>query len=96
MEETSLDENGPFRQYAKEQTRQVCKNLGQLCKRAGARQEDIAELIGYNQPNLSRLFAGRYSPRAEVFFYILNAVNQLKGTTYTLADIDVSEPQTPE
>lgn len=83
----------PLRQYAKDQVRQVCKNLGHLCREAGVRQEDVAERIGYNQPNLSRLFAGRYSPRGEVIFYVLNAINEIKGTSYSLKDVDVKPEQ---
>ncbi|OJW74277.1 helix-turn-helix transcriptional regulator [Spirosoma sp. 48-14] len=72
-----------------EQSRQVCRNLAQLAKQVRLTQEAIAEKTGYKQANISRLFSGRFSPRLEVIFTVLKAINELTNQSFTLTDIDV-------
>jgi transcriptional regulator with XRE-family HTH domain len=82
--------------HAKTKTQEICRNLGQLAQNNGIRQVDLAEYIGYAQGNLSRLFKGTHTPGLDAVLYILNAINDLTGTAYSLKDIDVpASPQTP-
>lgn len=40
------------------------------------------------QSNLSRIFSSQYSPRLEIIFTGLQAINELSGNSYSLKDID--------
>ncbi|WP_020599174.1 helix-turn-helix domain-containing protein [Spirosoma panaciterrae] len=73
----------------KEQSRHVCRNLAQLTKQLKLTQEVLAAKTGYERANISRLFSGRFSPRLEVIFTVLQAINELADQSFTLADIDV-------
>ncbi|GAB4027347.1 helix-turn-helix domain-containing protein [Spirosoma koreense] len=79
-----------YKELSKEQSQSVCRNLSKLATDLRIKQEAIAEKTGYKQANISRLFSGRYSPRLEIIFTVLNAINELSGKNYTLKDIDLS------
>ena len=81
------------KELSKEQSRQVCQALGRLAAEYKVTQYSIAEKTGYQQGNISRLFSGRYSPRLEIIFTVLTAINELSNQNFTLKDIDPTADQ---
>lgn len=84
---------------SKEQSRQVCRNMGKLAAKKQITQNAIADKTGYQQSSISRMFSGRFAPHLDYVFCILAAINELSGENYTLKDIDVSstvDPSQPE
>lgn len=71
----------------KEQSKNVLRNLGDLAEQHGVTQEQIAEKVGVRQPTVSQVFSARFHPTLDNVFKYLNAVNELAGTEYNLADI---------
>lgn len=82
-----MDEPKP--ELSKEQSKQVCRNLANLARSLKLTQEQLAQQTGYQQSNVARLFSGRYSPRLDVIFTLLTAINELSGQHFTLKDIDL-------
>lgn len=82
------------KELSKEQSKQVCRALSKLATDHQITQNSIAQKTGYPQSNVSRLFSGRYSPRLEIIFTVLAAINELSGQAFTLKDIDVPSNQT--
>ena len=77
------------KELSKEQSRQVCHALGQLATKHKVTQVSISARTGYKRSNISRLFSGRYSPRLEIIFTVLTAINELSDQSFTLKDIDL-------
>lgn len=75
---------------SKGQTQQVCENLGLLVRATGVTQVQLAEYAGWKRSTLSRMLGGKHPPGVDGIFYILNVINAIKGTAYTLKDIDVT------
>lgn len=48
--------------------------LKHIAKEKGITQETISETTGYNQSNISRIFALKYCPSLEVFLSIASAI----------------------
>ena len=48
--------------------------LKHIAKEKGITQEVISDVTGYNQSNISRIFALRYCPSLEVFLSIASAI----------------------
>lgn len=48
--------------------------LKEAADKKGITQEDIAKKTGYQQPNVSRFFSLRYTPRLDVFLKIAQAI----------------------
>lgn len=82
-----------LKELSKEQTRQVCRNLGKLASKLGVTHETLAEETGYLRPSITRLFSGKFAPHLDIVFSVLAAINKLSGGCYTLKDIDVSHEE---
>lgn len=48
--------------------------LKEIAEEKGISQVEIAEMTGYTQSNISRIFSLKYSPRLDVFLNIAKAV----------------------
>ncbi|GAB3501016.1 hypothetical protein GCM10027341_27200 [Spirosoma knui] len=72
-----------------EQSRLVCQALGRLAADHNVTQVSIPDKTRYQQGIISRLFSGHYSPRLEIFFTVLTAINELSGQPFTLKDINL-------
>ena len=69
------------------QSAKALLNLAGLVALHGIKQNDLAAHLGFKQPSVSEFLSGRVDPRLSTLFKYLNAVNDLAGTAYTLADI---------
>ena len=69
------------------QSAQALLNLAGLVARHGIKQTELAEALNLTQPTVCQMLGGRADPRLSTLFKYLNAVNDLAGTAYTLADI---------
>ena len=82
-----------FIQLSKLQAQQVCKNLANLAASLAITHEAIAMKIGLERPSVTRLFSGKNSPRLDIVFSLLAAINELSGRNYTLKDVDVMDAE---
>lgn len=78
-----------FAQLSKEQAQQICRNISSLASKLNITQEAIANKVGIQRTNVSRIFSGRYSPRLDMLLSVLAALSELTGQSITLKDIDV-------
>lgn len=85
-----------FAQLSKEQAQQVCKNIGKLAGRVNVTHDAIAAKLGLERPNVTRIFSGKNSPRLDIVFSLLAAINEVSGQNYTLKDVDISEGEIKE
>ena len=69
------------------QSQKALLNLAGLVTLHGIKQTELAEHLGFKQPSVSEFLSGRADPRLSTVLKYLNAVNDLAGTAYTLADI---------
>lgn len=58
--------------------------LKEIAEEKGVTQQEISEKTGYSQPNISRIFSMRYTPRLDVFLAIAEAV----GVNFFFEDKD--------
>lgn len=80
-------------QWAKDRAKRACQKLGEIAKKERVTHDAIAEKTGYQRANISRFMGGIYTPRMDIVFTVLEAVNELSGKNYTLDDIDVPEKE---
>lgn len=52
----------------------LCQYLGEVAKEKGMSTYKIAELTGFNQPNVHRMLTGKYSPSIDNFMILANAI----------------------
>ncbi|GAB3539413.1 helix-turn-helix domain-containing protein [Spirosoma fluminis] len=88
--------NEEYKELSKEQSRQVCKNLGKLASDLKITQEALAAKTGYQRTSINRLFSGRFAPHLDILFCILAAINELSGNTFSLKDIDAPNQEQAE
>ena len=79
----------------KEKSKQALRNLGGLAERHGITQRQIASLIPneksgkpIQQQTVGQTFAARFHPTLDTLIRYLDAINELAGASYSLADID--------
>ena len=79
----------------KEKRKQALRNLGVLAERHGITQRQIASLIPneksgkpIQQQTVGQTFAARFHPTLDTLIRYLDAINELAGASYSLADID--------
>ena len=71
----------------KEKSKATLSNLGALAEQHGVTQTAVAEIVGVRQSTVSQVFSARFHPTLDNLFKYLDAVNQIAGTNYNLADI---------
>ena len=74
----------------KDKSKATLSNLGALAERHrkdGVTQTAVAEIVGVRQSTVSQVFSARFHPTLDNLFKYLDAVNQIAGTNYNLADI---------
>lgn len=81
--------NENYKELSKEQSRQVCRNLGKLTSALKLTHDALAEKTGYLRPSITWLFSGRFAPHLDIIFCVLAAINDLSGQAFTLKDIDL-------
>ena len=79
----------------KEKSKQALQNLAGLAARHGITQTQIADLIlnpktgeSIRQQTVGQTFNARFHPTLDTFIRYLEAINELAGTDYSLADVD--------
>ena len=79
----------------KEKSKQALQNLAGLAERYGITQTQIADLIPnkktgepVRQQTVGQTFNARFHPTLDTQIRYLDAINELAGTDYSLADID--------
>ncbi len=89
---------GVNEEYYKEKRRSIMRYLAELAKEKGLSQYEIAERTGFKQNNVSRMFAGQYSPSldnllrlAEAIGYDVAIIN--KGVDTSPVDDQMIEPK---
>ena len=81
--------NEEYKELSKEQSKQVCKNLGRLASQLNITHDTLAQQTGYQRTSITRLFSGRFAPHLDIIFCVLAAINELSKQNYSLKDIDV-------
>ncbi len=79
----------------KEKSKQALLNLRGLAERHGITQTQIAEKIPngktgepIRQQTVAQTFNARFHPTLDTLIRYIDAINELAGTDYSLADID--------
>jgi len=54
----------------------------------------LAEKIGIRPQTVGQMFSGKFHPTLDNVYRALNAINDLSGKTFTLADLDSEQPET--
>jgi DNA-binding phage protein len=52
----------------------LCRYLGEVAKEKGMSTYKIAEITGFNQPNVHRMLTGKYSPSIDNFMILADAI----------------------
>lgn len=77
-----------YAQLSKEQAQQVCKNIATLANSLAITHDAIAMKIGLERPSVTRILSGKNSPRLDLVYSLLAAINELSGHSYSLNDVD--------
>lgn len=80
-------------EQAKVKAKQAAERLGRLATDNSITHDALAKETGYQRSNITRLFGGRYTPRLDIIIRVLTAVSTLTGQSFTLKDIDYTEPE---
>lgn len=78
----------------KQQSRAALIALKNLAEKNSVTNYALAEKIGIRPQTVGQMFSGKFHPTLDNVFRALNAVNDLSGKTFTLADIDEAKPET--
>ena len=54
----------------------------------------LAEKIGIRPQTVGQMFSGKFHPTLDNVYRAINAINDLSGKTFTLADLDSEQPET--
>lgn len=54
----------------------------------------LAEKIGIRPQTVGQMFSGKFHPTLDNVYRAINAINDLSGKTFTLADLDGEQPET--
>jgi len=79
----------------KQQSRDALANLKELADRNGVTNVALSEKIGVRPQTVGQMFRGKWHPTLDNVYRALNAVNDLSGKTFTLADIDGEQDTKP-
>ena len=80
----------------KEKSKQALRNLGGLAKAHNITQGQLAEKLGVRQQTVGQTFNARFHPTLDNVYRYLDAINELAGAAYTLADIDYKRDIAPQ
>lgn len=78
----------------KQQSRNALTALKHLADQNNVKNYAIAEKIGIRPQTVGQMFSGKFHPSLDNVFRALNAIGDLSGKTFTLADIDEAKPET--
>ena len=78
----------------KAQSIKALARLKDLADRNKVTNYALAEKIGIRPQTVGQMFSGKFHPTLDNVFRALNAINDLSGKTFTLADIDGEQPAT--
>lgn len=78
----------------KQQSRNALTALKHLAELNNVKNYAIAEKIGIRPQTVGQMFSGKFHPSLDNVFRALNAIGDLSGKTFTLADIDEAKPET--
>lgn len=78
----------------KQQSRNALTALKHLADQNNVKNYAIAEKIGIRPQTVGQMFSGKFHPSLDNVFRALNAIGELSGKTFTLADIDEAKPET--
>lgn len=71
----------------KEHSKFIMNLLKEIAEKKSITQEDIAQKTGFTQSNISRMFAGKYSPKIDNVLALCNAI----GVNIFIQDKDGDE-----
>lgn len=78
----------------KQQSQNALANLKSLADQNGVTNVALSEKIGVRPQTVGQMFRGKFHPTLDNVYRALNAVNDLSGQNYCLADIDQPKPET--
>lgn len=78
----------------KQQSRNALTALKHLADQNKVTNYALAEKIGIRPQTVGQMFSGKFHPTLDNVFRALNAIGDLSGKAFTLADIDESKPET--
>jgi transcriptional regulator with XRE-family HTH domain len=72
----------------KEKSIATLRKLAALAAKHGVTQVAMAEKIGIRQNAISQALSGKFHPQLDKLYRFLDTINEIAGTSYTLADVD--------
>lgn len=77
----------PTNMKHKQQAAQVLTNLKALVEKHGVTHQQLADIIKIRRQSVTGMLNRRFSPTLDKVFEVLNALNEVAGSDYTLKDI---------
>lgn len=78
----------------KQQSRNALTALKHLADLNNVKNYALAEKIGIRPQTVGQMFSGKFHPTLDNVYRALNAINDISGKTFTLADLDSEQPET--
>lgn len=75
----------------KEQSQRICDNIRKLAESHGLTPYQLETVAKMRHQGIYRVYHGRFSPKLETVFELLNTINTLSGKNYSLKDLEDSE-----
>ena len=72
----------------KEQSKAALANLRSLVEQHGVTHQQLADIIKIRRQSVTGMLNRRFSPTLDKVFEVLNALNEVAGTPYTLKDLE--------
>ena len=71
-----------------ERSQKVCANIRKLAELNNLSPYDLETVCDMKNQNIYRVYAGKFSPKVETVYELLQAINKLSGKNYSLKDLE--------